>query len=410
MNERINSVFEKTEKYILDCDPATIQSESLLTGKLGLALYSIYKSKEKSGDHYLNKLTQVLESVFDNISQQKSFLATQTNIIEGLPGLGYVLYQAMRYELLDPEYEEQVNVINTLAYEKALKKLPENSFDYFYGTIGLLFYLNETGSTGYCNDIIDILYEHALKTDYYFYNNTNDSYTEGVNFGFAHGSAAIISIMITLYEKNINPHKTKNIALNTLERLLKFRRGEIDVSKITLIDTRENIFPSVFPYNIVSSNNNLLIKPETYNNENLYHYSGRLGWCNSDLGIIYLLYKASHVFSEQKYHALAEELGMDVVKRRSFYETDIRDYYMCHGTSGVAMLYNKIFNLTGNNIYYREYEYWVEATVHRMEKEIEGKISYHKLQLLTGWLGPLLLLYSYNGSKELEGWDKIFLV
>lgn len=410
MNNKINRVFEITEKYILDCDVAEMPSESLLTGKLGLALYAIYKSKETNGDAYLAKLTQVLDSVFDTISGERSFMASQCNFIEGLPGLGYILSLAIRHNLLDAGYEEQVQVINSIAYEKALERLPENAFDYFYGAIGLLFYLSETGATGYCHNLIDLLYAHAEKNNYYFYNNTNDSYTEGVNFGFAHGSAAIISIMISLYEKNINPHKAKAIAVNTLDGLLRFRRSEIAADRITLIDTREGIYPAIFPYNIISENNKPEIKSGEQYTENLYHYSGRLGWCNSDLGILYLLYKAAAVFSEQKYQVLAEELGKDVVKRRSYYETDIRDYYMCHGTSGVAMLYHKIFRLTGKEVYSREYEHWMEATINRLEKEVEGKPSYHKLQLLTGWLGPLLLLSIYNGSPSPDGWDKIFLV
>ncbi|MBS0025731.1 lanthionine synthetase LanC family protein [Chitinophaga sp. 22321] len=411
MKDRIADILNTAREFILDCDPEKIQLENILNGKLGLALYAVYMSREEPDSPYLMKVATVLESIFNEISEGTSDLTAQSSFADGLPGLGYVLHLVMKEKILGEEYQEQLAVINELAYGNALKMLDAQSFDYFYGAIGLLFYLHATESYQYCEEIITKVHSYGVANNFFFYNNTDDSYTMGINFGFAHGSGAIIAVMLSLYESGIEREKTRDIILNTLEQLLQFRRSEIDVERIKVLDTRENCFPSIFPYNIMTERPDLLITPEDGNSTNLYHYSGRVGWCNSDLGMVYLLYKTGTDLSVEKYIHIAEEMCAATMMRKNFAETDIRDYYICHGTSGVAMLYKKIYDITNNPIHQQSYHFWINATTDYMEKEMKIlSFSPDKLNLLTGWLGALLVLYGYKESKELKGWDKIFLV
>ena len=44
-----------------------------------------------------------------------------------------------------------------------------------------------------------------------------------------------------------------------------------------------------------------------------------------------------------------------------------------------------------------------------MQLEIKKPFSVQDLELLTGWLGPLLTLYSFKGEVK-NSWEKVFLM
>lgn len=80
-----------------------------------------------------------------------------------------------------------------------------------------------------------------------------------------------------------------------------------------------------------------------------------------------------------------------------------------HGTGGVALLYKNIFELTDQEIYKKACDYWINETLEYLEVKMDKTFANHDLEILTGWLGPLLLLYDYSYGK-VSRWDSFFLV
>ena len=60
-------------------------------------------------------------------------------------------------------------------------------------------------------------------------------------------------------------------------------------------------------------------------------------------------------------------------------------------------------------IYNDAYKYWIKVTIEYMELEIKNPITVKKTDLLTGWLGSLLVLYSFKEEVN-KTWDRIFLI
>lgn len=405
LTESINKVFTKANAKIFDCDVTAINLENILNGKLGLAYYALALYKNTGDKVYLSLIEKVVNDIFNKCNSGTSF-TKKISLAEGLSGLGIVLNDLVEASILPDEFTEQVNLINDLALEKCREMLQVKGFDYFYGATGLLFYLVEVKAYNYCNEIIDYYYNHAKNHGFIFYNETDDVYTEGINFGFAHGSVSILSVFMRIYELGIETTKSKEIILKLTENLLLYSRDKLDFSKVNHMYVGYE-YPSVFPYNVITSSQNKDILP--WDTSNLFHYTDRLGWCNSDLSFLLMLYKIGYTFNQPHLIQVANTIGNSTVKRKDYSDTAISDCYICHGSSGVALIYKKLYSLTGQIQYKEAYQYWIKVTVDYMEKEFEKTYSVQDMELLTGWLGPLLTLYSYN-NEERYNWDKIFLI
>ncbi len=405
MNKKINTILTTIHDRILSCNIKNIDFEDILIGKLGLAqsCYQLYKVKNNNG--YLTKVKDILENIFENIAKGTSLLINEPSLANGIPGLGLVLHQLIKENILDNSYSDQVTMITDNIYSKCLEVISKENFDYFYGATGLLFYLQEVDARNYVEHIVDIMHKHGKENNFLFYNRVDDVYSQGINFGFAHGSLAIVSVFLEIYKKGIQQEKTKELILKTTDSLLWFKKGAIDLKKVTIMHVGYD-YPSIFPYNVIAKESNT-INPVLH--DNIFHFTDRLGWCNSDLSRMYVLYKLGINFNQEHYINAANEMVSDVVNRTALEDTAISDCYMCHGTSGVAHIFKKIHDLTGESIFYKTYEYWIKSTVDFMEKELLKEPSDKDLEILTGWLGPLFVLSAYNG-KVYPDWDRIFLL
>lgn len=141
----------------------------------------------------------------------------------------------------------------------------------------------------------------------------------------------------------------------------------------------------------------------------IFHYTNRLGWCNSDLGFGFTLYRLGKVLQDESLLKRAKEISYDTIKRQSFINTGVNSMYMCHGSTGIAQLYKRIYELSTDPIYINSYEYWVNITYHYLIKDAKRDINPDDINLLSGYLAPILLLYCYANNCN-SNWDKIFLL
>lgn len=78
--------------------------------------------------------------------------------------------------------------------------------------------------------------------------------------------------------------------------------------------------------------------------------AGRLGWCYSDLGIAAVLHQAGVTMQRDEWTSYAAALMLDCTKWPS--STDgIRDAGLCHGAAGVAHLFNRVYQVSGEPDY-----------------------------------------------------------
>ncbi|MGG8495315.1 lanthionine synthetase LanC family protein [Tenacibaculum sp. TC6] len=404
-DKRIREILSYINEKVLYSDVSNFEDDSVFSGKLSLALYSFLVYKIENEDDYLLKTQEVLENIFADISQNKSEIIKNITLADGLVGLGILLNILLKEGVLDKDYSEQLDVISDMAYENCLKMLKEERFDFFYGAIGLFHYLNEVNRVDYTNEIVDVLYKYGVKNDFLFYNNFDDPYVEGINFGVAHGSFAIISICLNLYHKGVKKDKVKEIVIKSIKSLCEFRKdltGDVEMVRGKLSD-----FCSLFPYNIASENKTSFSKQ---NKSNKYYYTNRLGWCNGDLSRSLIIYKAAILFNNDEILDIAALLSLSTLNRIEEEKTAVRNFHMCHGSCGILMMYYSLFKLTNNNKYEKSIDFWKEKTLSFMEQRIDkGVFRDRDLEILTGWLGGAVSLYAISG-ENIEIINDLYLI
>lgn len=404
---RIEKIFDFVNQKVVEANVEELVTDDLIKGKLGLLMYCLNSYHLNQEDVYLEKIQEILEDIFNKISLNESIMAAHMTLADGLPALGIVLHELLKQDLIDSTFKDQIDVITDSVFDKCIEMINNNNFDYFYGATGLLFYMYKVEAYNNCNFLVDKLHEYALSHDYMFYNATGDVYTQGINFGFAHGTSAILAVLLKIYDQGINQQKTKELLLNITTKIISFKKENIDRSKVSY-QLEGFDFPTWFPYNIITERVDKIVKPELYST-NIYHFTDRLGWCNSDLGYVMLFYKLGITLDQQEYLKISNEIGDEIVTRLSFENTAINSANMCHGSAGVSALYKSIYSLTNREIYKNAHEHWLNATVKYLEIKMKKEFSFSDLEILTGWLGPVLFLQDVN-FKKVSNWDSFFLI
>lgn len=187
-----------------------------MTGKLGVIIYLLSLYEVTNESVYLDKIGELLELIFENCDNEtEGNLYSNSSLSYGISGLGYVLSVLIKGEILDEEFDQQVDTISEIVFEKTVKMISENNFGYFNGAIGNLFYLLSVNDTEKANAIIDLLFERSNTDKHLFYTETEDIYVDGMNLGLNHGYLSTIKILLDFYK---NDHKSLSIMDKCLKK------------------------------------------------------------------------------------------------------------------------------------------------------------------------------------------------
>lgn len=344
-------------------------SDDLLTGKLGVILYLLAVYENTNESVYLDKIAELLEIIFENCDEKtENNLYSNPSLSYGISGLGYVLSLLIKSDILDPEFERQIGAISEIVFERTLKMIAENNFGYFNGAIGNLFYLLSVNDHQKANDILDVLFERSNTDQHLFYTEINDLYVDGMNLGLNHGYLSTIKILLDFSKKD-----PKSLAI--IDKCLKTIVSNLDHDYLA-----ENVHVYK-PYRIYEEDNALK-----------KHQNNRLCWCNSDLPFAYILHKAGIILNDNDNIQLAEMIGKETTKRRVFQNTGIENHHFCHGSSGLALLYQELFQLSPKTWYKESQEYWLDRTISYLESEKDNPLDVKDLSLLYGKLGSLMVI------------------
>ena len=91
--------------------------------------------------------------------------------------------------------------------------------------------------------------------------------------------------------------------------------------------------------------------------------NSRLAWCYGDLGIAYTIYQASKTFKNIQLTQHAYKILIDTTKRKTQDNTLIFDAGICHGTSGVAHFYYRLWKETSDIRFKSACDYWIKNTI-----------------------------------------------
>lgn len=379
--DAVTMTSEYNEK-ILNFNFSEMKDDDLFKGRLGIVNYLSSFYETTSDERYIQKISELLELILLNIEKNSdSNLLKNSTLLSGAAGLGFVLKDFIQKELIDEEdFAEQLKIIDEIIFENTLKFISEEYYDYLSGPIGnLQYFLNSSGD----HNVRTILkhLESISNNGKEFYTQSENVFTQGYNFGLKHGHLGIVKTYIDYLTK----YGENQYITNTIDQLLQNIIDNLDFN-YTIDGTH------IFKYYNIYEENGHLIKRQ----------NNRLSWCNSDLTFSYYLLKAGKILKKENYINLAEKIALETVKRTTFETTGIESHHFCHGSSGLAFLYDSLYKIDNRPEYNEASEYWIKRTHEYLKQDLDKEITANDLSWLYGGkLGALLVLNQMQNNNTL---------
>jgi hypothetical protein len=352
-------------------------------------LYSIYNK-----DIYLEKADIIIDALLDEINSG----LTSTSYCNGLAGLASMLNYLAECNIIDEGVEDLLQQCDIILYQVFVENVNQKNLDYLHGALGVAFYFVHRQSTN--SNITTTLIqvgEEILKNCISNLNSVDNKY---INLGMAHGQMSVLMFLVNYINIAPHPKKIANAIRAIVEQVLSYR---------TINPNSLAQFPSIVSLQTEDFE-------ESYNTPN--------GWCYGDAMISLCILAASKVLQDEHLQKKAISIALLSTKRDTPARAVIIDAAMCHGSAGLAHIYKKWYQITGNPEFKVSYEYWVNQTLLMGDRQgglggfqkYTGPDSYsNALGLLDGVCGIGLVLADFvedslsnNSENNNSDWDRFF--
>ena len=401
-------VSEEILKILGSIDKAITQkwqyeSHGLLSGRGGCSLYFLYQYIQNGKSNYADQSLQILETeiAFFNQSGIGDYLSI------GLPSSSppWLIDLAVKFDILHESEKSNSNECIKHVIESTTKEeIIANRHDLFYGFIGKTIIIMEHDkeiARTFVLRILEALRNSAItsadkthwQTPYPFH--ATKSYEKTINLGIPHGSCGIILFLLKCCD-----------VYNLREELKSLLKGSIDW---------------------------LIARLDKEKNKLLYSYSsklsgtGKLGWCYGDQAIAFTLLRYYETFNCERAKAKAYEL-IEQAAAKPIEQTGVQfypkygyyDMRICHGTSSVAYMWQKMYQITKDENIKALADKWLNITLDNLEiflpqldkiNELEkgNEMIDTSMGFLNGLSGVGLSLISFL-NPTLSDWDKLLLL
>ena len=88
-----------------------------------------------------------------------------------------------------------------------------------------------------------------------------------------------------------------------------------------------------------------------------------MAWCYGDLGIGMAIWQAGKVLKKTEWKEAGLTILLQYTKRRNLFDNYVQDEEICHGTSGIVMIFRRMFLETNRNEFAEATQYWLHRTL-----------------------------------------------
>ncbi|MBK6859640.1 MAG: lanthionine synthetase C family protein [Saprospiraceae bacterium] len=372
---------------------------SLFGGLTGIAIFYYYYFKLTGNYQYKDQANTIILNCLKSINE----IENDFSFSNGYTGICYTLLALRKNGFINFEPKIIFKEIDNNVSIETLRNMQINIYDFLYGGIGGGLYflerLPEPLAKKTLSKIIDLLYIHAKITndticwnDNFALNSKENEYTEQYNLGLAHGVPSIIYFLSILYKNNIDKNKCYYLLNGSINWLLKQKLQNPTLS----------LFPHSLPLDKYSS-------------------ESRLGWCYGDLGIGTSLYIAGCHTLNQYWKNIAIEILIHSSKRYNLELNSVNDACLCHGTSGIALMYNRIYQKTKIKQFKIASLFWYNQTIQKgiNINKYNGYKTMYRIDNKNKWLNSNNLIHGISGiglslisaiSTIEPKWDRCLLI
>ncbi|WP_348737517.1 lanthionine synthetase C family protein [Tenacibaculum sp. 190524A02b] len=376
---------------------------STLTGLTGLSIFLSYYCRYKNINDEETVNTTIINNSIAKINEGYSY----PSFCSGIAGLGWGLDHLEQEGFINVECDDLLPNFDDYLYNAMISDLSKNHYDYLHGAIGYAFYFfkryKNTQSQKLKKKYTKILFNfiNALeKLSKPSSNNTLKwaSFAKGnselvYNLSLSHGMSSIIGILTKLHYYDDFKEATGVMLQRAINYILKFKK---------INSKNQSIFPNVVP---------AIGEVE---------YSSRMAWCYGDLGIGIRLWHASKVLKNENLKDTSLKILKDSSKRRIPENTLVVDAGICHGSFGVAQIYNCMYRETKLQVFKETSEFWIKDGLSKAVfkdglagykqwkgNEYGGWVS--EISILEGVAGIGLVILDYLTGKD-NNWDECLMI
>ena len=323
-----------------------------------------------------------------------------TSYSNGLAGLGFCLNYIQKKNLSNFDLEDILTEIDQAVKVSLSEYVERNDFDLLHGALGIgCCFLYRKNSINIIEHLIDELEYSCEKNENEYKWHQYDKYRSKkyvYDFGLAHGNVGILYFLAKTYKHGIKKEKCKNL----ITGILAFYKNNLQES---------NKSGSFFPN----------FKGVDNYDQTEASYS-RLAWCYGDLGILYSMNLISKWISDKELENFSEYLLIQTTKRKDYKSTLVKEAAFCHGSSGLAYIYFKMYLKTGNSLFMCTSKYWLKETMAYSNEKNNMSVDYFNVSkksnansssigLINGLAGVGAILTTI-ANPTLVDWDEVFFL
>ena len=282
------------------------------------------------------------------------------------------------------------------------KNINKGDYDYLHKALGIgLYFLSKKENKSSINiEYLLIKLERNAERDlnglkWKSFNQQENK--EVYNLSLSHGIASIITFISQIYKNSI--------AVNN-------RTNKLLCEAVSFLLACKSIVPNSY--------NGSFFPSYVSANDGINKSGSRLAWCYGDLGIGIALWQASQVLLNKEWAKIAIDVLLQTTLRQDPNKEHVIDAGFCHGSSGIAHIYNRMYQYTGNNAFKEAAIYWINDTLSKatFSNGLAGYKAWH-LPEHGGWVNESGLLEGIAGIGlvllsticEIEPkWDECFLL
>jgi hypothetical protein len=395
LNERIKLKLDQ----IADCifqriqEPLPYHIGGLYGGEWGNLLFLCYYAKYKNDQQILETAETYAERLLTHSRLDK----LSHTFCDGYAGILYLLQFLKEQELLQVDTEDVEQLLENYIIDRMRYDFNIVNYDFLHGALGCGYYfLKKHKDIKPVNELINFLYDTAekdIQTHCFKWKSlvNFEKGSLGYNISLSHGMASIVLFLSHALEKGIKNEKASVLLNNTTNYVLS---QEINVQK----------YGCFFPH-------------QSLENEEYVPQKTRLGWCYGDLGVAYALWVAGKVTDNKEWSHKGLNILLHSAQRKGITDNLIVDAGICHGTSGISMVFKKMYLSSDQPLFLDAAGYWLLQSL-EIASFSDGLAGY-KAYVLKEWVSNYCLLMGIAGTgmvymsylmDDQHKWDQLFLL
>jgi lantibiotic modifying enzyme len=389
-----NRILEEISKHIKETQDLIDNHPGLLSGYSGTIVFLIeyYKITRDLS------LIEIIESLVNRLLHITiSGQITSCNHADGLTGINWLLQYLKNEDFIGNEADSLIEHINSIIGNWMINEIHAKNYDFLYGALGPLNCLvsqrKQSLKIQYALEGIETI----AKESPIGYRWTNPNDPDNCDLGLAHGMGSIIKVLLKTHQNSVYKVRTKKLILQACDYILSIRNDFNEVG-------------FYWPHSTISNT------------------KSRLAWCYGDLSLGYVLFKTGVTLGIKELEKISLQVLLNTSNRIDPKSNLVNDCCLCHGSLGLALIYNRLTLLTKENQFTQASLFWLnysiskiglsnEPIIERINTDLssfggEGNHDYNivmKSTILSGVSGIGLSIISID-SRTPQNWlDSIML-